>query len=163
MADYDEYTGRVSVTLSELSQMVKVQKLMREGAEKVHSQSKLKEHLESLGITTGTFIAMFGKIPALKGLAGAAAIAYSIYSWVDNFVKPFRLEKLLRAAEANLNDHLVWFSKNASKYKRIEFEAAYLEYFFGSATGTRESIRYMQQAAKIDRIQLNDGTWMSAS
>ncbi|MNW61616.1 hypothetical protein D3C74_396880 [compost metagenome] len=54
--------------------------------------------------------------------------------------------------------HASWFNVNTNKYKRIEFEAAFVEY--SNAGGTT---RYITQAGPIDRMQRLDGTWIYSS
>ncbi|MFG1735335.1 hypothetical protein [Paenibacillus sp. 843] len=169
--EYREYTGTISVNLSDMGKIVDMHTALLNHAETKYGQSRLEQHLAGLGLSVSAVIGYFSKIPGPTGkiALAAAAIAAQTYEILRAIVSsPFTLDKVLKVGlqgstnSVGLARNLSWFASNSSKYRTIEFEAAFLEYTYTTSSG-RESIRYIQSCASPRRLQLHDGTWISAS
>ncbi|WP_223069157.1 hypothetical protein [Paenibacillus caui] len=161
MAEWIEYTGTLSLTLSEMGKAVDVQIGLLDAAKKRYSESALAEYLDSLGLDYSFLLQLFAKTSWGK-YAGPAGIAYTTFKVVDAIVSDYTLDKVLEAGLTDLNANLTWFSQHSSTYQRIEFEVAFLEYTVNTPEGL-STIRYIQQATTPQRLQYHDGSWVSSS
>jgi hypothetical protein len=152
MADVREYTERISVSASELNLIVRAQQITVDAAKQKESETWIRKQLVAIAGEASTIFALAfaSKTAAGVALGLGALIANSL---ATNY--------FLNSITAGLNGtsrHAGWFNVNTNKYKRIEFEAAFVEY--SNAGG---KTRYITQAGSIYRMQRLDGTWIYAS
>lgn len=97
--EYREYTGTISVNLSDMGKIVDMHTALLNHAETKYGQSRLEQHLAGLGLTVSAVIGYFSKIPGPTGkiALAAAAIAAQTYEILRAIVSsPFTLDKVLK-------------------------------------------------------------------
>ena len=139
-------------TLSELSQVVELQRVALNAAENQTAASVIQNTINGLGIGSTIMSLVF----ANKTAVGVAAGLYSIISLGLGGTDYFK--NGLRSGLNKTLSHFTWFAQNTSRYKRIEVELAFVEYQSGG-----ERTRYIIGAGPITGMQSLDGSWVRAS
>lgn len=152
MADYREYNERVSVTASELNTLVRLQQVSVDATRNKSDQNWIRNQLEQIAGNMTVLLALAFANSTPVGVATGLATLFA-QALADNYF----LNAITNGLEKT-SRHSSWFNVNTNKYKRIEFEASFVEY---SYAGGR--VRFLTQAGPIDRMQRLDGTWISAS
>ncbi|MBO2944993.1 hypothetical protein JJQ72_13530 [Paenibacillus sp. F411] len=113
--------------------------------------SRIETAVNGVAATSGLLALIFiTSTPLAVGAGLASHISTGLAS------QPFKGG--LEAAFNQMSSNNYSFTANASKWRRVEFDIAFVEYDQG---GTRT--RYPQQATALKRIQMMDGTWISAT
>ncbi|PAD72815.1 hypothetical protein [Paenibacillus campinasensis] len=156
MADVREYWERLSVTASELNDIVSAQQVAVDAFDRKASQDWIRRQLEAINSYATTFLALAFARSTPVGVATGIAIIIAGPLADNYFLNAIR--NGLHGRDQGTLRHSTWFNNNTDKYQRIEFEAAFVEY-----TDAGGRIRFITGAGPIDRMQRRDGTWVYAS
>lgn len=156
MAESYEYTQKLTFSLDELAKAVEVQAVLVHGARTNRASNLVAASISSLGVGS-TLLGLLFVTSTPVGIA--AGIASLTSTALGASLHNYFLGALEHGHEA-LTNRLAAFAKSAiaTKYKRIEFEVAFVEY--NSISG---KTRYIIGAGPITRMQTNSGAWISST
>jgi hypothetical protein len=144
-----EYWESCSFSLQELNKATELTRVAWQHAKNGSGRDTIKSALESVGAAATVLALVFANVTTLgvaSGLYGVISMGFDSY-----FVNG------LEAAFNRMSANNYSFVANSSNWRRVEFDISFVEYDNG---GVRT--RYPMQASALRRIQLNDGTWISA-
>lgn len=146
-----EYWQTCSFSMQELNKATELTRVAWQHAKNGSGKDSIKKALDDVSAAATVFGLVFANLTSL-GVAGGLAGLLSMGLGSQPFIGG--LESAFNRMSANNYS----FVANSSKWKRVEFEIAFVDYDTG---GVRT--RFPQQATALRRIQLMDGSWISAS
>lgn len=146
-----EYWEKCTFNLNELGKASEAHRVVWSAARNNTSQNAIQSALNAVGATTTVLAMMFANISTL-------GISTGLFALISQGLATNYFKNSLEEAYDNISKNFNYFFANSSKYRQVEFSIAFVEYNVGG-----ERVRYAMRATSIERFQLNDGTWISAT